>query len=155
MFSALTFVLPSAGPTSLEDYSNRCIFGSKSGTKSLTKLFPSICHIWLIRFTQKITAVIYFIHIIQLSLFSAQSIKSPNIFPNSGIILELYRAGLPSKDGLSCVRVHKVFLRATLQNSELASIINIYASSAVVKHTIRQRTSIFRKTSPLTYPDNS
>ena len=75
--------LPSpARPESLEDYfQKRCTFGSKSGTKSLVpqakfaKTVPEhlkVCHIWLIKLNINICLVIFFIHIIQLSLFSSE-----------------------------------------------------------------------------------
>ena len=64
-------------------FSKRCIFESKSGTKSLVRRYQDklvktvpdhlkVCHIWLIKFKTKLCLVIFFIHIIQLSLFISE-----------------------------------------------------------------------------------
>ena len=59
-----------AGPTSLEDFSKRCTFGSKSGTKSLVRQYQAkfaktvpenlkVCHIWLIKFLKMFSYIFY------------------------------------------------------------------------------------------------
>ena len=63
--------------------SKSCTFGSKSGTKSLVRRYQAkfaktileywkVCHIWLKKFKKKIRLVIFFIHIVQLTLFSSE-----------------------------------------------------------------------------------
>ena len=64
-------------------FSKRCTFGSKSGTKSLVRRYPAkfrktvpehlkVCHIWLINSKKKLCLVIFFSHIIQITLFSSE-----------------------------------------------------------------------------------
>ena len=64
-------------------FSKRCTFGSKSGTKSLVRRYQAkftqtvseyleVCHIWLIKFLKILCRVIFFIHVIQLSLFRSE-----------------------------------------------------------------------------------
>ena len=57
-----------AGPESLEDFSKRCIFGSKSGTKSLVRRYqakfansvPEHLKVRLIKFEEKLKLYLLF-----------------------------------------------------------------------------------------------
>ena len=70
-----------AGPESMVLFSKRCTFGLKSVTKSLVRRYQAkfakivpdhlkVCHIFIK--SKKKTYVIFFIHIIQLSLFTSE-----------------------------------------------------------------------------------